>query len=332
MVVNAVEGEPASSKDRALLEVAPHLVLDGAVAASRAVGATEAVVAIGEHAAAAIAAVRRAVAERPRRPVVVRTVAIAGGFVAGEETALLQALAGRAPRPALKPPYPFERGLGDAPTLVSNAETLAHVALIARYGAEWYRSVGAPDAPGTALVTLGGAVAQPGVREVALGSGIHELIAAAGGATAPLSAILVGGYFGRWHTPGAASALTLTPEVMGAGAIVLFPERACAVREVARVTDYLAAESAGQCGPCVHGLRAVADALAASATRDQRASVARYAAQIVGRGACRHPDGVVEFVRSALVVFEEDFRAHAARGACGRRAVPVLPFAERPPA
>lgn len=329
MVVNAVEGEPASSKDRALLEVAPHLVLDGAVAAARAVGATEAVVAVGRHAAGALAAVRRAIAERPSRPVEVQSVAVASGFVAGEETALLQALAGRSSKPTLKPPYPFERGLGGAPTLVSNAETFAHIALIARYGSEWYRSIGTPDGPGTALVTLSGAVAQPGVREVALGSSVDEVIGTAGGATGPLSAVLVGGYFGRWYAPAAAASLALTPDVMGAGAIVLFPERACAVREVARVTAYLAEQSAGQCGPCVYGLRAVADALAASASTDRRAALERFSTQIVGRGACRHPDGVVEFVRSALEVFDDEFRAHAARGACGRRHVPVLPFAER---
>jgi NADH:ubiquinone oxidoreductase subunit F (NADH-binding) len=327
VVVNAVEGEPASAKDRVLLEVAPHLVIDGAVAAAHAVGAAEAIVAVGRQSREAVLSLHAAIAERPRRPVDVRPVAVADGFVDGEETALLQALAGRGSKPTLKPPYPFERGLGGAPTLVSNAETCAHVALIARYGSEWFRSVGTSAAPGTALVTLGGAVTRPGVREIALGSTLQEVIDAAGGASAALSGVLVGGYFGRWHTPGAAASVVLTPDVIGAGAIVLFPERSCAVHEVARVAAYLADESAGQCGPCVHGLRAVGDALAASVRSDRRAALARMTGQIAGRGACRHPDGAVAFVRSALEVFEADFQAHSARGACGRRASSVLPVA-----
>jgi len=326
VVVNAVEGEPASAKDRAVLEVAPHLVLDGAVAAAHAVGAADAVVAVGRGAPSAFASVRRAIAERPQQPVEVRPMSVADGFVDGEETALLQALAGRSSKPTLKPPYPFERGLNGAPTLVSNAETFAHIALIARYGADWFRSVGLPDAPGTALVTLSGAIRRPGVHEIALGSRIREVIDAAGGASAPISGVLVGGYFGRWYLPADAAALALTPDVLGAGSIVLFPERSCAVREIARVAAYLADQSAGQCGPCVHGLRAVADALAGSVKTDHSHALARFTAQIVGRGACRHPDGVVAFVRSAVDVFATDFRAHALRGACGRRDVSVLPF------
>jgi NADH:ubiquinone oxidoreductase subunit F (NADH-binding) len=331
VVVNAVEGEPASAKDRAVLEVAPHLVLDGAVAAASALDAAEAVIAVGHHAPGALASVRRAIAERPRRPVAVRSVSVADGFVDGEETALLQALAGRSSKPTLKPPYPFERGLNGAPTLVSNAETFAHIGLIARYGADWFRTVGTTGATGTALVTLSGAIGRPGVHEIALGSRVGDVIDAAGGANAPISGVLVGGYFGRWHAAADAAALALTPEVLGAGAIVLFPERSCAVREVARVAGYLAGQSAGQCGPCIYGLRAVAHALAASVHADQSEALGRFTAQILNRGACRHPDGVVAFVRSAVEVFASDFRAHADRGACGRRDVPVLPFTERRP-
>ena len=177
VVANAVEGEPVSGKDRALLRVAPHLVLDGAVAACRALGARDAIVAIGDRTGRERAMVEAAIAQRGRKDgrVTLRTAAVESRFVAGEETALVRALGGREAKPSLKPPYPFERGLDGAPTLVANAETLAHVALIARFGAGWFRSAGTSESPGTALVTIGGAVVQPGVHEIELGTTLDQV-------------------------------------------------------------------------------------------------------------------------------------------------------------
>ena len=332
VVANAVEGEPASGKDHALLRVAPHLVLDGAVLASRALGARDAVIAIADRTGRERATIEAAIAQRGRRDgrVKLRTAGVPNRFVAGEETALVRSLAGRDAKPSLKPPYPFERGLDGAPTLVSNAETLAHVALIARFGAEWFRGVGAPDSPGTALITLGGAVAQPGIHEIELGTPLDEALEQAGGATGPAQAILVGGYFGRWVTPAQASTLRLTPDVLGAGAIVVLPADACGVAECARALAYLADESAGQCGPCVHGLRAIADTVSAPGKSNGRPRLEQLAALVAGRGACRHPDGAAGFLRSALDVFADEFAQHAKRGRCSREHVRVLPLPTRP--
>ena len=254
---------------------------------------------------------------------------IADGFVAGEETALVNALNGNAGKPSVKPPYPFERGVGGAPTLVQNAETLAHVALIARFGSSWFRSLGTEKEPGTALVTVSGAVARPGVYEVELGTRISELVLQAGGVTEPLSASLVGGYFGGWtrdpnHQLTAAAGL-------GAGVIVAFPATACGVRESARVARFLAGESAGQCGPCLHGLDALASGLeqvARAQGRDHRDQLERWAAQVAARGACRHPDGVSRFVLSTLAVFADEFALHLRKGRCSGRDRAVLPTAK----
>lgn len=330
VVANGVEGEPASSKDRALCRLSPHLVLDGAVLAAGAVRARRAVVGIADRAAAHNMA--RALAERRGRDgVEVVLATVPDGFVAGEETALLRALEGGAPKPTLKPPYPFERGLERLPTLVQNVETLAHLALAARFGAAWFRSAGTADAPGTALVTLGGAVKQPGVHEIELGGTLEDLVAQLGGVTAGISGFLVGGYFGGWVAARDAASLRITPDALGAGAIVALPEHVCAVSECARVLRYLAGESAGQCGPCIHGLAAIAGAAEGLArgdrTRsDRTALLARWADQVRGRGACRHPDGAARFVETALQVFAADFEAHARRGACGRRPGQVLPL------
>ncbi len=327
VVVNAVEGEPASKKDRALLRVAPHLVLDGASLVARELGAREAIVAVSSSSLREHATLTAAIREREQRRmdgIRLGVATVRGGFVSGEETAVLRALGGGPPKPTLKPPYPFERGLDGAPTLVQNAETLAHVALIARFGPEWFGR-------GTALLTLGGAVARPGVHEVDLGTTLGDALLRTGGVNGKVSAFLVGGFFGKWVPADEAAALPLAASSLGAGAIVALPANACAVAEVARVVRYLSGESAGQCGPCVHGLDAIAGALEASAASDRRAQLRRWSEHVTGRGACRHPDGAARFVASALEVFADDFDAHARGAGCRGRALHVLPVENRRP-
>ena len=335
VVVNAAEGEPASGKDKMLLRYTPHLVLDGAAAAAAAVGARDAIEAVSARAADERARVEDALAERTRRrldPVKFRVVPVPEAFVTGEETALLRALAGKPAKPATKPPYPFQRGLDGRPTLVQNAETLAHLALVARFGARWFREAGAPDAPGTALVTLSGAFARPGVHEIELGWTLDDLLRRSGGATEPVSAFLVGGYFGGWVAATDAAAFRLTPESLGAGAVVAFPADACAMAECARIVSYLAGESAGQCGPCVHGLAALANGfelIVRGDRRGNRAQIERWAAMIAGRGACRHPDGATRFAQSSLQTFAGELDQHLRHGRCGRTVRPVLPLGRR---
>jgi NADH:ubiquinone oxidoreductase subunit F (NADH-binding) len=264
-----------------------------------------------------------------------RLVAVPESFITGEETALVRALAGRPAKPTLKPPFPYESGLDGRPTLVQNAETLAQLALIARFGPDWFREAGSPDAPGTALVTLWGAIARPGVHEIELGWTLGELLARGGGATEPLSAVLVGGYFGGWVAAGEVDSFRLLPETLGAGAVIVFPDSACAVADSARVLRYLAGESAGQCGPCVNGLAAIADGFERlSAGRDDAgiATLARWGRLVAGRGACRHPDGAAMFLDSTIRVFSDELARHARHGRCGRPVRPILPLPHGSPA
>jgi len=334
VLANGAEGEPASSKDKVLLSYVPHLVLDGAVLAARAVGARNVVVATTTATAQFVA---RAIGERGDPGVRLRLATVPDRFVTGEETALVRFLNGGPALPTFTPPRPFERGVGDMPTLVLNVETLAQTALIARYGAAWFRREGTSAEPGTTLVTLGGAVARPGVYEIALGLPLAELVALAGGATSELSAFLVGGYFGAWIGAGEAKTARLANADLsrlrvnlGARAIHALPAGACGVAETARVARYLADESAGQCGPCVHGLDAVAGNLEhlarAAARRDDAGVLRRRLGQIAGRGACRHPDGAVGLVASALRVFAGDFERHASGRRCGATAAGLLPL------
>ncbi|HZU20915.1 MAG TPA: NADH-ubiquinone oxidoreductase-F iron-sulfur binding region domain-containing protein [Gaiellaceae bacterium] len=316
VVANGVEGEPASAKDKVLLAHNPHLVLDGLVVAARLVGARESTIAVAADAAAAARAVERAIAERPvrERP---RLVLVPDRFVAGEESALVNAVSGRPAKPTGKRPFA-------AGTLVQNVETLAHLALVARYGAAWFRAAGTDSEPGTALATVGGAVEAPGVVELDLGTTLGDLFARCGGLVEPVDAVLVGGYFGRWlpfdpELELSNEALRAHGASLGARVIVAFPRSACGLAEVARVARYMARESAGQCGPCVFGLPALADALEAIVDgRDTDAAlrrVPRLHAQIARRGACAHPDGTLAFVRSGLEVFAADIDRHR-RGTC----------------
>ena len=344
VVVNAVEGEPASGKDRALVRHLPHLVLDGAALAARAVGAREAVVAFGGATEIELAALSNAIAARAGYRldgrVRLRAVSAPAAFVAGEETALVRFLNGGPARPTFTPPRPFERGVGGAPTLVQNAETAAHLALVARFGATWFRELGSTDEPGSALVTLTGAVEHPGVYEIELGSTVEQLLQQAGGTSERLGAFVVGGYFGGWLDAGTALPLPLLDAALaphgvglGARAIVAVPADACGLVETARVARFLADESSGQCGPCLYGLDAVAEDLARLARRERGGGrdLRLRLEQIRGRGACRHPDGAVRFVSSAFRVFADEVDLHL-RGRCsgGNRAVLPLGRARRP--
>ena len=203
VVANGVEGEPLSLKDKALLRNAPHLVLDGIELAAAAVGAREAILAIAESARAELAAVELALRERQRVGLDRVGVVVAPAperFIVGEETALVAWLSGKPAKPTLTPPRPSERGVRGRPTLVQNVETLAHIALIARFGPGWFRTVGSPAEPGSALITLSGAVQRPGVVEIVLGASIRDVVEGRGGATEPIGAFLVGGYFGYLGT------------------------------------------------------------------------------------------------------------------------------------
>ncbi len=330
VVVNATEGEPLSGKDALLVRRLPHLVLDGALAAAGVLGGDRIVFAVDERAESALRAIQQAAAERPQstrgRGPQISVAKIPSGYLTGQETALVNVLGGGPALPTTVPPYPFERGLQGRPTLVSNAETFAQVGLVARHGAAWWRSVGTDDAPGTRLVTVSGAVATSGVVEVAGGTTLERLLRASGGTTEPLQALLLGGYAGTWVGPERIGTAIGTAGLrehgagLGAGIVFALPQSACAVAEVAASTRWLQRQSAGQCGPCVHGLGAIADALQSLCERGDRhgayGQIKHWCDLVTGRGACALPDGAANFVISALQVLQPEFDDHAHHGAC----------------
>jgi NADH:ubiquinone oxidoreductase subunit F (NADH-binding) len=361
VVGNGAEGEPASSKDRSLLWISPHLVLDGLQLAAGAAGSATAVLyvprnerlngrlaaAIAERAAAGIDTAR------------VELVTAPGRFLAGEESALVSRLAGRPAVPAYRPVRGLPRLAPGRAALVQNVETLAHLALIARYGAAWFRAAGTEAEPGTMLATLHLADGRTSVAEVPLGASLAGLLGldampaglagpgpagpAVPSAFGPVQAVLVGGYHGAWLPAAEAASLPLANAALrplgaavGAGVLAALPADRCGLAETARVARYLALESAGQCGPCFNGLPRIAAAVAhldgPHPDRRARADLERWAGLVTGRGACHHPDGSVRFIRSALRVFAAEDGLHEQGRCSGTDPRPFLPVPATPPA
>lgn len=332
VVGNAAEGEPLSDKDACLLTLAPHLVLDGLAAAAEAVRAREAYLVVGRRDLADL--VERVQARRGDR-VPVTVVRTPRRFVAGEETAVVDLVNGGPGLPTDKRVKIFERGVRGRRTLLHNAETLAHLALIARYGAEWFRAVGTAEEPGTMLATVTGAVRSPGVFEVELGTPLSALLDAAGADR--FQAVLVGGFHGAWVPARDVAAVDLSRHSLrpydaapGAGVLRVLDVDDCGLVVAASVASYLARQSAGQCGPCVNGLPAMADTLDRLARGQLRrpsdaglhgsleswlpAELDRLQGLVRGRGACSHPDGTARFVRSTLRAFGDEVARHLAGG------------------
>lgn len=328
VVVNGSEGEPSCLKDKALLLHAPHLVLDGALLAAAAIGAEDVVVAVTRPDVER--SVRDAVAQRGPGGRQVRVALLPERFVTGEGTSMINGLNGGAALPSGQRVRTSERGLGGVPTLLSNTETYAQLAVAARLGAPGYRAVGLPSEPGTVLLTVAGST----VVETPTGTSLAYVLELCG--TRPGQGVLVGGYHGRWLDPGSAlgaevsrQSLATFGAVLGAGAVLPLPEDTCPAGEVARVTRWMAKESAGQCGPCVRGLPALADVLEEAVGGGGRAALEAVEARMLGvrkRGACSHPDGTSHFVASALAAFPDEFRDHALGSGCGRRVLGALPL------
>lgn len=341
VVVNAMEGEPAAYKDAHLLRTNPHLVLDGAEVLAGIVHADHIIVCVARDRSRVIDQVHAAIAEREGRAgragrgLSITLETPPGRYVAGEESALVHWLNDHESLPQFRPEKPSILKLRRHPVLVENAETCADVALIARFGATWFRSLGTASHPGSTLVTVSGGVDRPKVLEVAIGTPVRQILAAASADTAP-QAIVVGGYGG----------VIMGPEILdlpysndsfgplgasvGAGILCPIPAASCGLAEMGRVVAWMANESARQCGPCAFGLPALSDDLSriVHGTRDAREALHRLhqrTKEIEGRGACRHPDGVIRFVRTGLATFEGDVTKHVSGAPCsGVRVSPRL--------
>ncbi|MEV1290575.1 NADH-ubiquinone oxidoreductase-F iron-sulfur binding region domain-containing protein [Micromonospora sp. NPDC049679] len=330
VVVNATEGEPAAWKDKVLLTRAPHLILDGAALAGFALDAEEIVIGIADDGVGG-ASLAAALAER-RMPVKTSIVTVPHRFISGEGGALVRGINGEAHIPPGRKVRASDTGVNGLPTLLSNAETYAQLAIAARLGPYEYAAVGTADEPGTVMLTVTGSAARPAVVECPTGTPLAEVLRMCQAPVGP--GLLTGGFHGKWMTPEAVAraevsrkSLMANGGTLGAGIMIPLGDRTCPLGEAARVVRYLAGESAGQCGPCRLGLPDLARAVDGIAAGGAAPDVVRAAAGVVkGRGACSHPDGTARFATSALEVFAADIAAHAGGDGCGKKVKGVLPI------
>ncbi len=269
LLVNAEEGEPGIYKDRHLLEGDPHRVLEGAFIAALAIGATNVVIFVNGEARLAQERLLAALDAARRLGVAGVWIEVrlgAGGYVLGEETALINAIHGMRAEPLARPPFPAVSGLHSSPTVINNVESLANLPDIVLHGVQWFRSVGSVSNPGTKLVSLAGAVRHPGLYEVALGTPIERIVdECGGGASGQLSAVLVGGPSGSilppslLDTPLDSQPLQAVGGVLGAGGIVPLTADQCVVQTVRELVAYNSRESCGKCTPCREGTMRLLD-------------------------------------------------------------------------
>lgn len=314
VVANGEEGEPSSRKDRWLLTNRPHLVLDGLLLAATTVGAEQAVVYLSHP--DTVSAVQRAITElyvsglAPSVPrLEVHTVAPT--YVAGEETAVCRSIGCGPALPQAKPPRPFEAGVHGLPTLVSNVETLAYAAWIARNGAASYREYGTDSSPGTFLVTLGGACWRPGVYEVPYGMSVAGLFrSVAGGFTSSPQAFVMGGWFGGVLGAHRADVRCCYDFVrdsgsgLGCAAITALGVDDDPLAVAADIAAWYADESAQQCGVCIKGTSAIRDTLRTlkegRASGTDRDKLVRWGQSLPHRGACAFLDGAAAWARTVV--------------------------------
>jgi NADH:ubiquinone oxidoreductase subunit F (NADH-binding) len=295
VIANGDEGDPGSFVDRLLLERDPHGVLEGLALAGLAVGSRHGIVYVRSEYPRALARVRAAVAEARAAGILgdsvlgsrfafdVHVASGHGSYVCGEETALIAALEGRRGEPRPRPPYPGERGLGGAPTVVHNVETLANVGWIAAHGADAYRALGTTATSGTKAVCLNHGFARPGIVEVEFGTTFAEIVAAAGGPRPDthLAALWIGGPMGSilppdaWDTALCYDALALRNLRLGHAGIVALAEGIDLEALLLGALEFMARESCGRCAPCALGSAEALRVARGPRARRRRADLAR---------------------------------------------------------
>ncbi len=333
------EADPGAQIDRALMERDPYAVVEGVAIAAWAVRAESAIIAVSASAPLAAERLRTAIDEAEERgyigpeaaetgrPLDIEVREITGSFVVGEETVLLRALENRRAQPDQRPPYPSREGLWGKPTVVNNVKTLAAVPWIVSNGAGAYQSLGTPDAPGTTLVQLGGAVKKPGIVEVPLGATLRQIIDGPGGSTkGKLKAVLVGGPTGGFLPPDALDtpltyeALRRVGALGGSGTLLALDESACIVDVATLMTRYLNDNACGKTIPCRIGTRRLAELGGAVCSGHARPSdgqlIDDLAADIRDAALCGLEADASNPLLTGMRYFAPEFEAHTARGEC----------------
>lgn len=366
IVCNADEGDPGAFIDRTLLESDPHAVIEGMLIAGYAVGATKGYIYVRAEYPLAVQRLKVALGQarahgflgqsvcRSAYSFDIKVFEAAGAFVCGEETALIASLEGQRGIPRLRPPYPAEKGLFGAPTVIDNAKTLAYIRHIITGGPEYFASIGVENNTGTAVFALAGKVARPGLVEVSMGTTLREIIEDVGGGMVDLNFekpgrarpdVGNGGYFKRPKAPEAvfkavqiggpsggclpASLLDLPVSfdsladagaMMGSGGMVVMAEDDCMVEMARYFLEFTQRESCGACTFCRVGTRCMFDILTAfthgRGTQGDLERLAELAVNIREGSFCNLGATAPNPVLTTIRYFEDEYRAHFEEKQC----------------
>jgi NADH-quinone oxidoreductase subunit F len=341
LCVNTDEGEPGTFKDRELVEKDPHQIIEGAIIAAYAVGATRAFVYIRGEFFLGVKRWIKAIADAYQHGYLGQNILGsgfsldmsvhrgAGAYICGEETAMIDSLEGRRGEPRRKPPFPAQEGYLLKPTLVHNVETLANIPHIVSNGAEWYASIGTEKSTGPKIFCISGHVFRRGVYELPLGTPLREAIYTYAGGVPDnkrIKAIIPGGASTPFLTPEQLDvpldfeSLAAAGSALGTGAIIVIHEDTCMVDVARRTARFFAHESCGKCTPCRVGSLRILEILEnIEAGRGQAGDVERLYSLcdgIAGHTFCPMGDALVAPIRSSLALFADEYGQHIAQHGC----------------
>jgi NADH-quinone oxidoreductase subunit F len=341
LTVNADESEPGTFKDREIMLRVPHLVIEGIVITSIAIGASTAFVYLRGEYYAEFEVMRAALEEARGRGLVGANVLGsgssisivlhrgAGAYICGEETALLDSLEGKRGQPRSKPPFPAIQGLYASPTLINNVETIATVPRILELGGDRYSELGVENSTGTRVFSLSGNVVNGGNYELELGTPMRELIYDLGGGIPDgreLKAVIPGGSSVPVLTADEADvaldfdSMAQAGSMLGSGAVIVIDDRCCMVQLGLRVAQFYMHESCGKCTPCREGTRWMVQILKkieyGEASQGELDLLLNVCDRILGNCLCPLGDAAAMPVASYVAKFRDEYQRHVDEGAC----------------
>lgn len=343
LVINADEGEPGTWKDRWIMELDPHRLIEGCLIAAHALNLRATYIYVRGEMLLAIERLEEAIREAYAKGYAGENILGsgmthdlyvhrgAGAYICGEETALIESLEGKAGKPRLKPPFPAVVGVFGCPTVVNNVETIAWVPTVLERGGDWFAEAGSERNGGPKIMQLSGRVNNPGIYEVPNGMSLRDAIYSPefGGGLRDgkkLKAVIPGGLSCPLLTPDEIDVgmdfdqLAAAGTMAGTAGVVVIDEDACMVRMALRTARFYAHESCGQCTPCREGTgwveRIIEKIEAGMGQKSDLQLLVDICDNVQGNTICPLGDAMAMPIRSYVQKFPEEFLRHIEEGCC----------------
>jgi NADH-quinone oxidoreductase subunit F len=341
LIVNCDESEPGTFKDRMIMELCPHELVEGTIIAAYATKVHHAFIYVRGELALAGRQVERAVEEARSAGFIGKNILGsgydleitisrgAGAYICGEESALMESLEGKRGYPRLKPPFPALVGLYGGPTVINNTETIATLPAIVEHGAQTYAAYGTEKSTGTRIYCLSGHVNRPGNYELPLGTPLSTLIEDFGGGVRDgkkLKAVIPGGSSVPFltaeqiDTPLDYESMLAAGTMLGSGGVIVFDEETCIVGAVLRMTEFYRDESCGKCTPCREGtfwLVQLLERLEHGAGKESDIDLLNdICDNIAGKSFCPLGDAATSSIVSSIKLFRDEYLHHVREHAC----------------